>query len=68
MKGMQTIHLPGLLVIGPWANAEAEVPTIWMVGFRTTREETQGIYNEVYQLKMLLGSPYGPEQMEALDM
>ena len=39
-----------------------------MVGFRTTREEIQGIYNEVYQQKGLLGSPpYGPEQMEALD-
>ena len=28
-----------------------------MVGFRTTREEVQGIYNEVYQQKSLLG-PY----------
>ena len=52
----------------PRANAEAEVPAIQMVGFRTTREEIQGIYNEMYQLKRLLGPPpYGPEQMEALD-
>ena len=50
------------------ANAEAEVPAIQMVGFRTTREEIQGIYNEVYQLKRLPSPPpYGPEQMEALD-
>ena len=40
-----------------------------MVGFRTTREEIWGIYNEVYQLKRLLGPQhYGLEQMEALDM
>ena len=39
-----------------------------MVGFRTTREEIQGIYNKVYQQKRLLGpTPYGPEQMDALD-
>ena len=31
-------------------------------------EEVQGIYNEVYQQKRLLGPPpYGSEQMEALD-
>ena len=28
-----------------------------MVGFRTTREEIQEFYNEVYQLKRLLGPP-----------
>ena len=39
-----------------------------MVGFRTTREEIQGIYNEMYQQKRLLAPPpYGPEWMEALD-
>ena len=39
-----------------------------MVGFQTTKEEVQGIYNKVYQQKRLLGPPpYGPEWMEALD-
>ena len=39
-----------------------------MVGFWTTWEEIQGIYNEVYQQKRLLGPPpYGPRQMETLD-
>ena len=48
--------------------AKAKTPAIQMVGFRTTREEIQGIYNEVYQQKRLLGPPpYGPEEMEALD-
>ena len=38
-----------------------------MVGFRTTWEEVQGIYNEVSQQKSLQGPPlYGPEWMEAL--
>ena len=44
-----------------------EAPAVWMVGFRTTREEIQEIYNEVYQLKRLPGlPPYGPEWMDAL--
>ena len=39
-----------------------------MVGFWTTWEEIQGIYNEVYQQKGLLHpTPYGPGWMEALD-
>ena len=41
---------------------------IQMVGFQTTQEEIQGIYNEVYQQKRLPGPPlYGPGWMEALD-
>ena len=45
-----------------------KTPAVWMVGFRTTREEIHGIYNEVYQQKSLLGPPlYGPEWKEALD-
>ena len=52
----------------PRAGAEAKTLAIQMVGFRTTMEEVQGIYNEVYQQKRLLGPPlYGPEEMEALD-
>ena len=63
----QTIHQGHERPV-PRTNAEAEVPAIWMVGFRTTREEIREIYNEVYQLKKLPGpSPYWPEQMEALD-
>ena len=59
------IHLLGPSV--PRPNTEA-VPAIWMVGFRTTREEIWGIYNEVYQLRRLpCTPPYGLEQMEALD-
>ena len=54
--------------MAPRANAEVEVPAIQMVGFRTTRKEIQGIYNEVYWLKRSLGlPPYGLEQIEALD-
>ena len=45
-----------------------KTPAIKMVRFRTTREEVQGIYNEVYQQKRLPGPlPYRPEWMEALD-
>ena len=40
----------------PRAEAKAKTPAIQMVGFRTTREEVQGIYNEVYQWKRLPGS------------
>ena len=41
---------------------------VQMVGFRTTREEIQGIYNKVYQQKRFLDPPqYGAELMEALD-
>ena len=44
----------GHWLLVPRATTEAEVPTIQMVGFRTTREEIQGTYNEAYQLKRLL--------------
>ena len=33
----------------PRADTEAKTLAVQMVGFRTTREEIQGIYNEVYQ-------------------
>ena len=63
----QSIHW-GCQRLVPRADAEAEVPAIQMVGFRTTKEEIQEIYNEVYQQRRLPGSPlYGPEWMEALD-
>ena len=64
---MQMIHLLGPQRPVPRADAEVEVHAIQMVGFRTTREIWES-YNEVYQLKRLLGpSSYGPEWMEALD-
>ena len=62
-----TIHW-GHQQLVPRADAKVRTPAIQMVGSRTTREEVQGIYNEVYQQKRLPGPPlYGPEQMEALD-
>ena len=46
----------------PRLHAEVEVPAVQLVGFRTTREEVQGLYNNVYQLQRLPGPPlYGPE-------
>ena len=52
----------------PRANTEGEAPAIQRVGFRTIREEIWVIYNEVYQMKRLLGPPpYGLKKMEALD-
>ena len=49
-----SIHQGHRLLI-PREIAEAEVPTVQMVGFRTTREEIWGIYNKVYQLKRFPG-------------
>ena len=44
---------PGLI-------AKAEVPTIQLVGFKTTLDEIWELYNDVYQLKRSLGPlPYG---------
>ena len=45
----------------PREDAEVKTSAIQMVGFWTTWEEIQGIYNEVYQEKRLPGPlPYGP--------
>ena len=41
----------------PRKDAEVKTLAIQMVGFQTTWEEIQGIYNEVYQQKRLLGPP-----------
>ena len=44
-----------------------QVPTIQLVGFKTTRDEIWELYNNVYQLKRSPGPlPYGPEQTEEL--
>ena len=52
----------------PREESEAKTQAVQMVGFWTTWEEVEGIYNEVFQQKRLLGTPlYGLEQMEALD-
>ena len=52
----------------PREDAEAKTLAVQIVGFQTTWEEIQGIYNKVYQQKRLPGPPpYGPRQMEALD-
>ena len=50
----QTIHWGNQQLVCR-AGAEAKTLAIQIVGFRTTREEIQGIYNEVYQQKRLLG-------------
>ena len=35
----------------PGLNDKVEVPAIQLVGFKTTREDIQELYNDVYQLK-----------------
>ena len=52
----------------PREDTDVKTLAIQMVGFQTTQEEVQGIYNEVCQQKRLPGPPpYGSEWMEALD-
>ena len=48
-------------------DAKAEVPTIQLVGFKTTRDEIWELYNSIYQLRRSPGPPpYGPECTEEL--
>ena len=48
-------------------DTKVEVPAIQLVGFKTTRDEIQELYNDVYQLKRLPGPLlYGLESTEEL--
>ena len=35
----------------PWLDAKVEIPTVQLVGFKTTRDKIQELYNDVYQLR-----------------
>ena len=41
----------GCQQLSPELDTEAIVPAIQLTGFKTMRDEIQGLYNEVYQLK-----------------
>ena len=46
----------------PGLNTKVEVPAIQLFGFKTTREEIQELYNDIYQLMSSPGPlPYGLE-------
>ena len=54
-----------LTAFAPEQDLSVEVPTIKLVGFKTTWEEIQRVYNEVYQLKRVPGvEPCNAETVE----
>ena len=51
----------------PGLDDKVEVPTIQLVGFKTTRDEIRELYNDIYQLRRSAGPLlYGPEWTEEL--
>ena len=51
----------------PGLDPKVDVPTIQLMGYKTSQGEIRGLYNEVYQLKRLPSPPpCGPKQVQEL--
>ena len=57
-KEQEQVICRGHWQLVPREDTEAKALVIQMVGFQTTQEETQRIYNKVYQQKRLVGPHY----------